>query len=93
MFAVPMLLVYSSSLSGFYELRMSRTEAALTYLVPVPTELIGKSVVQHAEARPAFRGQWRVHVALASGEERQSALCDRESAASIARQIQALIVR
>jgi hypothetical protein len=89
----PVLLVCLTSLNGFYGLTASQDKVTLTYLVPFVTETLDASQVQKAEARPAFKLKWRVHLVLASGEEHRSALSNRKSAEIAVRLIQARVTR
>ena len=85
LFILPMSMIYSSSLSGFYDIERPWSWVTLKHLVPMVTEALPRSAVLRVEARPAFRGQWRVHVTTVAEVERYSALARRDSAIRAAR--------
>ncbi|HNY67030.1 MAG TPA: hypothetical protein PKM41_16505 [Deltaproteobacteria bacterium] len=88
---LPVLLIWFTSLSGFYGLTVSRDRVTLSYLAPFLTKTLPSSQVRQAEALTAFKLRWRVHLVLASGEEHESALTDRETAELAARLIRARV--
>ena len=90
-FLGPLMLVYYSSLNGFYEAQLSPTHLELRYLPPFSRERVAWSEISRAEARPAYRGSWRVHLILASGGELESASSNRDSIESATRRLQAQI--
>ena len=85
------MLVYYSSLNGFYEAQLSPTHLELRYLPPFSRERVAWSEISRAEVRPAYRGSWRVHLILASGGELESATSNRDSIESATRRLQAQI--
>jgi hypothetical protein len=90
-FLGPLMLVYYSSLNGFYEAQLSPTHLELRYLPPFSRERVAWSEISRAEVRPAYRGSWRVHLILASGGELESATSNRDSIESATRRLQAQI--
>ena len=92
LFAGPMTLLYSTSLNGFYEALFSPAHLELRYLVPFSTTRIAWSELAWAEARPAFRGRWRLHLVLASGQELVSATWHREPVESAAHRLRARLI-
>lgn len=86
------MLVYYSSLDGFYEAELSPTHLELRYLPPFSRERLAFSEIsERAEARPAYRGSWRVHLILASGGELESATSNRDSIETTTRRLQTQI--
>jgi hypothetical protein len=90
-FLGPLMLVYYSSLNGFYEAELSPTHLELRYLPPFSGERVAWSEISRAEARPVYRGSWRVHLVLASGGELESAASNRDSIEAATRRLQAQI--
>jgi hypothetical protein len=83
-FSVPMALVYASSLNGFYEAESRASGVTLTYLLPSLRTYLDRAAVTRVDARPAYRGTWRVHIVLTSGEDRISAQTSKTVATSVA---------
>lgn len=85
----PVALVYVSSLNGFYEARLSDSAVDLGYLAPLVVSRVPWAEVADAEARPAFRGRWRLHVRLTSSDHLISATSDRAVVEAAARELRA----
>jgi hypothetical protein len=92
LFTVPVTLIYASSLHGFYEVEARASGIRLTYLLPALSTYIDRAAVTRVEAQPAARGQWRVHVLMATGEERSSAPASQSVAADVADALRAQLV-
>jgi hypothetical protein len=78
LFLGPVLLVYVSSLGGFYEAEVDGPTLRLHYLFPGDVSEIPLSDVS-ARARPWARGRWRLVVTTEAGVEYESATWHRAS--------------
>ena len=78
LFVGPGWLVYASSLGGFYEIEARGAHLVLHYLLTPAVEL-RTARVAGVEARPAFRGRWRLHITDSNGARYESATADRET--------------
>ena len=78
LFLGPVVLIYASSLGGFYEAEVDGPILRLHYLFPASTVETPLSDVS-ARARPWARGRWRLVVATPSGAEYESATWHRAS--------------
>ena len=83
-FTVPVALVYASSLNGFYAVEARASGVALTHLLPSLRTYVDRAAVTRVDARPAYRGAWRVHIVLTSGEDRISAQTSKAVATTVA---------
>jgi hypothetical protein len=83
-FGVPVALVYASSLNGFYEVEARASGVTLTHLLPSLRTYVDRAAVTRVDARPAYRGTWRVHIVLTSGEDRISAQTSKAVATTVA---------
>ena len=81
---VPMALVYASSFNGFYEAEARASGVTLTQLLPSLRTYVDRAAVTRVDARPAYRGTWRVHIVLTSGEDRISAQTSKAVATTVA---------
>jgi hypothetical protein len=77
LFAGPVLLVYVTSLGGFYEATTDGGILRLVYLWPVVHADVPFAQVRQVEAVPAFRFRWRLRVDTTSGDRFQSATSRR----------------
>ena len=89
LFAGPVVLIYASSLGGFYEAEVRKEALVLYYLYPAKVEL-PLSEISEVWAEPAFKRRWRMYVAHSSGAQYESATWDRESVQLAAKQLRAL---
>ncbi len=85
-FVGPLLLLYASSLGGFYEAETRGDCLVLRYLHPGRTEL-PLADISTVRAAPAFRGRWRLHLAMNDGREYASATWHREEIALAAERL------
>ncbi len=89
LFLGPLALFYGSSANGFYEALVSPAHITLNYLAPFSHERVAWFELARVEARPAFRGRWRLHLVLVSGSELASATWHREALERAAERIRA----
>lgn len=78
----PLLLIHLTSTGGFYQADVRNSSLALRYLL-WPAEIgVPLDRIVHVEARPAFRGRWRLHLRTMDGAEYESATSTRAVAES-----------
>jgi hypothetical protein len=92
-FAVPMMLIYVSSMRGFYEAEARGSGVSLTGLFPTIRTYVDRASVARVDATPWQRGTWRVHIVLATGEDRVSAQTSKEVATAAADALRVQLVR
>ena len=63
----PAVLLYATSLSGFYDIEVSDDQWRLRYLLPPVATTIPEDEVQAVEAVPLYRGTWTLHIVTAHG--------------------------
>jgi hypothetical protein len=85
LFAGPLVLVYASSLGGFYELRVHADRVESRALLPMLSTRTERADLARVDEEPAFRGRWRLVLVDASGGRRESATASREAVESAAR--------
>jgi hypothetical protein len=90
LFLGPVVLVYASSLSGFYEAEVDGTMLRLRYLLPCHTE-IPLVEVSAVEPIPWYRGRWRLQVVARSGQRHESATWHRTAVFASAARLQQLV--
>jgi hypothetical protein len=91
LFVGPVVMVYASSLSGFYEAQIDGTMLRLHYLFPrVVTEI---SIADVAAVRPipAIRGRQRLQIVDRSGRQYESATWHPAAIAQSAAQLKELL--
>ena len=89
----PVVMVYASALSGFYEARIDGTVVRLQYLLPgVVTELALSDVVM-ARPIPAIRGRQRLQIVDRGGRQYESASWHPASIAQSAARLKDLLPR
>jgi hypothetical protein len=87
----PVVMVYASSLSGFYEAQVDGATLRLHYLFPHLVAEIALADVVMARPIPAIRGRQRLQIIVRSGRQYESATWYRDSIAqSVARLSEAL---
>jgi len=87
----PVVMVYASSLSGFYEAQVEGGTLRLRYLFPHVVAEIALADVVMARSIPAIRGRQRLEIIVRSGRRYESATWYRDSIAqSVARLREAL---
>jgi hypothetical protein len=78
LFIAPLLLVWTSSLGGFYTAETDGRILRLHSLLPgVRAEIMLKDIAV-IEARPAHRGRWRMHVVSTTEKRYESATWHRD---------------
>jgi hypothetical protein len=77
LFAGPVILIYASSLGGFYRAEFRGDSLVLGYLYPGAVEM-SVAEVQEIRVAPAFRGRWRLQIVRSGGAEYQSATWHRD---------------
>jgi len=91
LFAGPLLLVYASSLGGFYDAELDGPALRMLFLLPATATETPLTDVTSAEPQPWYRGRWRLVIVASSGARYESATWHREqvleSAARIKRAI------
>jgi len=89
----PVVMIYASALSGFYEAQIEGSTLTLHYLVPsVVTEIALVDVVA-ARPIPAIRGRQRLQIVDRSGRYYESATWHRASIAQSAARLKELLPR
>ncbi|MBK8185040.1 MAG: hypothetical protein IPK63_19950 [Candidatus Competibacteraceae bacterium] len=88
LFSVPLCLLYLSSLSGFYEVRLSSKEVTLKYLLPFATEKFPITDVLGVREKFAFKNSWRVQITTQGEVEHSSALTGKEGVSGAIRMIE-----
>jgi hypothetical protein len=86
----PTVLVYASSLSGFYDAEVDGPVLRLRYLLPVIQSEIPLGEVSAIEPIPWYRGRWRLRVVAKSGERYESATWHRAAVSDSAVQLRQL---
>jgi hypothetical protein len=79
LFAVPVFLLYVSSLNGFYEAEVEGRVLRMRYLLPALVSELPLSEVASARPVPWYRGRWRLEIVDTSGKRYTSATANRES--------------
>jgi hypothetical protein len=74
----PMLLLYASSLGGFYVAEVEGPVLRLRYLLPAARLEIPLTDIAAVESIPWYRGRWRLEVAV-SGKRYESATSRRHA--------------
>ncbi|MGH9241348.1 MAG: hypothetical protein ACRD3G_25150 [Vicinamibacterales bacterium] len=79
LFVGPLLLLWTSSLGGFYVAETDGRILRLHSLLPgIRTEILLKEIAL-MQARPSHRGRWRLHLVSASGRRYESATWHRDA--------------
>ena len=91
-FGIPVALVYATSLNGFYEAEARASGLTLTHLLPSLRTYVDRAAVTGVDARPAYRGTWRVHIVLTSGEDRISAQTSKDVATTVADELRRQLI-
>ena len=73
LFVLPVSLIYTSSLGGFYEVEVQEGRLALRYLLPQCATVLPIAEIGEVSAAPAFRGRWRLHIVTRDGRRYESA--------------------
>jgi hypothetical protein len=73
LFVLPVGLIYSTSLAGFYEAEVRNGQLSLRYLLPQVVTVFPLAEVSEVSAAPAFRGRWRLHIVTVEGHRYESA--------------------
>ena len=79
LFLGPLALFWTSSLGGFYVAEAGAKVLQLHYLVPGMRTEVPLADVVTVEARPWYRGRWRLHVSTRTGQRFESATWHREA--------------
>jgi hypothetical protein len=87
LFAGPTVLVYGSSLNGFYEAEIRSDLLVLRYLHPISTQVRLVDIASIRSA-PAFRGRWRLSIVDLRGNEYVSATWHRDAVEAAAARLQ-----
>jgi hypothetical protein len=83
----PVLLIHVSSTGGFYEARVRDGSLRLRYLLwPVVVDVPRAEIIR-ADARPAFRGRWRLRLQTTDGTEYESATSTRAEVEAAAQRV------
>jgi hypothetical protein len=93
LFLLPVILVYSTSLNGFYEAEVQGNELRLYYLMPICVDVLRLSEISDVEAEYAFRFRWRLHITTALGRRYESATWHRTEVHESARRLRSLLRR
>jgi len=75
----PFGLVWLTSLNGFYTAELDAHVLRLRSLIPLARTSIQLTDIAAVEARPWYRGRWRLHVVTTTGRRFVSATSDRNS--------------
>ena len=83
----PILLIHVSSTGGFYEAHVRDGSLGMRYLLwPVEVD-VPRAAIVRADARPAFRGRWRLRLQTTDGTEYESATSTRAVVESAAQRV------
>lgn len=93
MFIGPVALVYTSSLSGFYEAQVDGEILRLRYLFPRVVAEMPLAEVATLRAIPAIKGRQRLEITLRTGRRYESATWYRDAIAQSAARLRALLPR
>jgi hypothetical protein len=74
-----MLLLYASSLGGFYVAEVEGPVLRLRYLLPAARLEIPLTDIAAVESIPWYRGRWRLEVVAMSGKRYESATSRRHA--------------
>jgi hypothetical protein len=77
LFVGPLLLIHLTSTGGFYEADVRDRSLTLRYLIWRGEVEVPLTRILRIEARPAFRGRWRLHLRTTDGAEYDSATATR----------------
>ena len=79
LFVGPLLVIWTSSLGGFYTAQAGGRILRLHFLLPgARTDILLTEIVV-VEARPAHRGRWRMLIVSATGQHHESATWHRDA--------------
>jgi hypothetical protein len=67
MFLTPVVLLYLSSLDGFYDMYTMNDGVRLAYFAPAITSDVRWADVRRIEAVPQYRGTWRLRIVTDTG--------------------------
>jgi hypothetical protein len=84
LFLVPVLLIYATSLGGFYEADVDDRVLRLHYLLGATSE-VPLSEVKAVRTVPSYRGRWRLEITSASAKRYKSATWHQRPVAESAR--------
>ena len=87
----PVVMVYASSLSGFYEAQVDGSTLRLHYLFPGVVSEVAVADVVMARPIPAIRGRLRLQIVDRSGRQYESATWYRASIAQSAARLKELL--
>jgi hypothetical protein len=73
----PLLLIHVTSTGGFYEAGVRHQSLELRYLLWPNDTAVPIARILRVEARPAFKGRWRLHLRTTDGTEYESATSTR----------------
>jgi hypothetical protein len=93
LFLLPVILVYCTSLNGFYEAKIGKNELQLLYLMPGWMDVVPLAEISAVEAQYAFRFRWRLHITTVTGGRFESATWHRVEVQEAARRLQSLLKR
>lgn len=75
-FAVPMFMVWITTVNGFYELEQSAGNLRLRYLTGLTKDL-PLDAISVLNERPWYKGRWRLEIIDRDGRRYESATSDR----------------
>jgi len=75
----PFGLIWLTSLNGFYTAELDTQTMRLRYLIPLAQTDVPLTDIAAVEARPWYRGRWRLHVVTTTGRRFESATWDRKA--------------
>lgn len=87
----PVVMVYASSLSGFYEAQIDGNILRLHYLFPGVVSEMALADVVMARPIPAIRGRQRLQIVDRAGRQYESATWHRDSVAQSAARLKELL--
>jgi hypothetical protein len=67
LFAAPMVLLYATSLAGFYDVELGTHAWRLRPLVPALGVSVPAASIRRVEQIPAYRGTWRLRILADDG--------------------------
>lgn len=78
-FIFPMVLIYKSSLGGFYEAELQDDRVYLHFLLSPFTRSLPLDGIREIDAIPAFKGRWRMEIRMLDGRQYESATWNRQA--------------
>jgi hypothetical protein len=89
-FGALIVLLYASSLNGFYEVHVADDEVKLRYLFPQLSTTIPIATVAQVSAVPSYKSLWRLRIQVNSGRVFESTRSNRNAVNATTERLRAL---